>query len=57
LPLGVNVLLGANAMVFFAADDGGTGTELWKSDGTEAGTVRVKDIVPGPGSATPGSST
>ncbi|MFP2913773.1 hypothetical protein ACLESD_54090, partial [Pyxidicoccus sp. 3LFB2] len=27
--------------------------ELWKSDGTEAGTVRVKDIVPGPSSSSP----
>jgi ELWxxDGT repeat protein len=32
--------------VFFAADDGSDGTELWKSDGTAAGTVLVKDINP-----------
>lgn len=33
--------------VFFAADTSGAGTELWKSDGTAAGTVLVKDIYPG----------
>ena len=30
--------------VFFAADDGTGDVELWKSDGTESGTVRVRDI-------------
>lgn len=29
--------------------DGITGAELWRSDGTEAGTVMVKDINPGAG--------
>ncbi len=38
---------------FFAADDGATGTELWKTDGTAAGTVLVKDIFAGTSGAGP----
>ena len=34
-----------------------TGIELWKSDGTVAGTTLVKDIYPGPGSGGPSSLT
>ncbi|GBF00439.1 hyalin, partial [Microcystis aeruginosa NIES-298] len=33
--------------LFFTANDGVNGYELWKSDGTAAGTVLVKDINPG----------
>jgi ELWxxDGT repeat protein len=33
--------------VYFAANDGTRGYELWKTDGTTAGTVLVKDLFPG----------
>ena len=33
-----------NGFLYFAANDGTTGYELWKSDGTAAGTTQVKDI-------------
>lgn len=37
----------ATNTLYFYANDGIHGTELWKTDGTEAGTVMVKDITPG----------
>jgi ELWxxDGT repeat protein len=37
--------------LYFSATDGTNGTELWKSDGTAAGTVMVKDINNGSGSS------
>jgi ELWxxDGT repeat protein len=46
-----------NETLFFEANDGASGRELWKSDGTEAGTVRVKDILPGSDGSVPGSLT
>ena len=41
--------------LYFAANDGTNGYELWKSDGTASGTVMVKDINSGSGSSFPGS--
>lgn len=36
--------------LYFNANNGSDGTELWRSDGTSAGTVLVKDLTPGPSS-------
>ena len=36
----------ANDQLFFIADDGVHGPELWRSNGTPEGTVMLKDIVP-----------
>ncbi|MEZ4655598.1 MAG: hypothetical protein R3E12_18915 [Candidatus Eisenbacteria bacterium] len=44
-----------NGVLFFSADDGVHGRELWKCDGTAAGTVMVKDIEPGPDGSAPSS--
>ena len=35
------------SILFFSADDGSSGRELWSSDGTTAGTAIVADICPG----------
>jgi ELWxxDGT repeat protein len=42
-----------NGTLFFVATEGTTGRELWKSDGTAAGTTLVKDIFPGRNSPYP----
>jgi ELWxxDGT repeat protein len=44
--LGESSHANVNGVIFFPASDGTHGRELWKSDGTEAGTVLVKDISP-----------
>jgi ELWxxDGT repeat protein len=42
--------------VYFSADDGVNGSELWVSDGTASGTIMLKDINTGAGSS-PGGFT
>ncbi|PKL36549.1 hypothetical protein CVV38_01450 [Candidatus Peregrinibacteria bacterium HGW-Peregrinibacteria-1] len=46
-----------NGLLFFVADDGTNGRELWRSDGTIGGTYMVKDIYPGSGGSFPGEFT
>jgi ELWxxDGT repeat protein len=40
-------LVNVGGTLFFTKWDATTGLELWKSNGTQAGTVRIKDIHPG----------
>lgn len=43
----------AGPLVYFPANDGQTGKELWATDGTAAGTRLVADLLTGPGGALP----
>ena len=47
MPGNSGVAVNVNGTFYFQADDGTHGYELWKSNGTETGTVMVKDINPG----------
>ena len=42
-----------NGKLYFRANDGVHGTELWTSDGTTIGTTMLVDILPGPGDGGP----
>ena len=56
LPIGSSVpqgMVALNGALYFSADDGVNGRELWKSDGTTAGTVMLKDINPNSGASNP----
>ncbi len=44
---GMEWFVDINGILYFAANDAINGGELWKTDGTAAGTVMVKDINPG----------
>ena len=47
----VKNLVAAGSTLFFTAYDQAHGNELWKTDGTAAGTAMVKDILPGSSSS------
>lgn len=46
-------LIAAGSQVFFIARDEAHGAELWRSDGTAAGTFMVRDISPGSSGSAP----
>jgi len=46
-------LVALGNIVYFSANDGSSGSELWRSDGTAAGTYMVKDIQPGSAGSAP----
>lgn len=49
----ISSLEGVGGRLFFNGFDDAAGSELWTSDGTAAGTVRVADLAPGPASSRP----
>ena len=54
---GPGEIVQVGAITFFAASTSSFGRELWKSDGTAAGTVLVKDISDGRASSSPATLT
>jgi ELWxxDGT repeat protein len=54
---GAGLLTELNGELFFSANDGAHGRELWKSDGTATGTVMVSDIYSGAGGSKPAALT
>ncbi len=54
---GPRALFDLNGTLLFQGRNGSTGAELWRSNGTAAGTLLVKDLHPGPESSFPGELT
>jgi ELWxxDGT repeat protein len=54
---GPAVAVPSRGLLFFCGSDATHGTELWRTDGTEAGTALIKDIVPGTGFSLCGNIT
>jgi len=50
-------MVSVGTTAFFAASSPANGTELWKTDGTTAGTVMVRDLIPGPTDSFPSDLT
>lgn len=53
----VDDFMNVGGILYFGANDGTSGRELWRSDGTEAGTFRVKDVAAGASSSSPDQFT
>jgi ELWxxDGT repeat protein len=56
-PRSLTLVGGTGGILLFAADDGVTGLEPWRTDGTAAGTRQVGDINPGRDASSPGPFT